>query len=373
MRTSRVQVAVTTWRSFGAFSLLFVLCLLGAPGSRARAQRSHEVKAGQTFAAIARRYQVNVWDLALENGLEPTSKLRVGQALTIPPRGVTFVRPGQTLSHIARAHGCSVDALQRLNGLRGSTRVRAGSRLKLPGFAKERDEEGAIDRDWGEPVNPGFVKLHGRIGDVEVEMVDREGKVRLKGLRALAQSMRRSEDESPQSVHPRLAMLLSKMSDHFGGRAIRIISGFREAGGYTSEGSRHTQGRAADIQVPGVPRRAVWEYCRSLARTGCGLYPHSVFVHVDVREHAVQWVDWSTPGEKSRYGTLDRAYRRRELKQPNRPRVGRRVTRPDDVPLRVEVVNRYNAIVRVADEQAESEGMAVAADGVADPAEPGAL
>jgi hypothetical protein len=115
------------------------------------------------------------------------------------------------------------------------------------------------------------------------------------------------------------------------------------------------QGRAADIQVAGVPHRAVFELCRSLPQTGCGYYPRSVFVHVDVREQHAQWVDWSEPGGRARYGTLERPYRRSERKRPNRPRVGRHVSRPDALPLIVEVVNKQNAVVRVADERSIDE------------------
>jgi len=345
-------------RTRAALLLLSLVGLGAVLTGTAHAQRAHEVGPGQTFAAIARRYHVSVWDLAFENRLTPTSNLRAGQTLTIPPRGMTYVRPGQTLSHVASAHGCSVEELQHINGLRNSAQVRAGSRIKLPGFMRELRET-ALDRDWGEPEAPGFVRLLSRTGSaVEVEMVDRDGRVRLKGLRALAELMRRHEDDPAQSAHPRLAVLLSKISDHFGGREIRVVSGFRDARGNTRETSRHTQGRAADIQVAGVSRLAVFEYCRSLVQTGCGLYPKSGFVHVDVREHHAQWVDWSSAGRKPRYGTLTRAYRRRERAQPNRPRVGRRVTRPDELPLIVEVVNRTNTVVRVADERVVDEAPA---------------
>ena len=328
-----------------------LLVLLAAEG--ASAQRAHEVKPGQSFSAIAKRYGVDVWDLALENDLQPTSPLRVGQTLRVPPRGVTYVRPGQTLSHIARAHDCSVETLQRLNGLRSTDRVRAGSRIRLPGY--EPLEAAAIERDWGPPQAPGWLKIDGRNASAEVEMVDANGKLRLKGVRALAAVMQRNEGGPAQSVHPRLALLLSRISDHFGGRPIRVISGFREAGGYTRESSRHVQGRAADIQVAGVPHRAVFEYCRSLVQTGCGYYPRSVFVHVDVREQPAQWVDWAEPGGRARYGTLERPYGRRERKRHDRRRVGRNVSRPDALPLVVEVLNKQNAVVRVADERPASE------------------
>jgi uncharacterized protein YcbK (DUF882 family) len=328
--------------------LLVAGLLLAVTADRAHAQRAHEVRPGQTLSAIAKRHGVALWDLALENDMQPTSPLRAGQTLRVPQRGVTYVRPGQTLSHIARAHDCSVQTLQRLNGLGSSERVRAGSVIRLPGAGPS---EAAIARDWGPPKAPGWVKLDGRNASAEVEMVDADGKVRLKGVRALANLMQRNESGMAQGVHPRLAMLLSKISDHFGGQPIRVISGFREAGGYTRESSRHVQGRAADIQVAGVPHRAVFDFCRSLPQTGCGYYPRSVFVHVDVREQHTQWVDWSEPGGRARYGTLERPYRRSERKRPNRPRVGRHVSRPDALPLIVEVVNRQNAVVRVADER----------------------
>ena len=328
-----------------ALALLCAACA-GLP-ARAAAQRTHEVAPGQTLSALARRYRVGVYDLALANGLSPDSALRAGQSLAIPPRGVIYVRPGQTLSHIAREHDCSVESLQRLNGLRAATHVRAGSRLELPGFVSPA----ALTRDWGTPEQPGFVRLSGRTGSAAVEIVDAQGRVRLGGLRALAALMRRDEDEHVRSVHPRLGALLAKISDHFGGREIRVVSGFREAGGSTRETSRHTQGRATDIQVAGVPARAVFEYCRSLAQTGCGLYPNSAFVHVDVREHNGQWVDWSSPGRRARYGTLQRPYRRAEQKRPDRPRVGRVVSRPEELPLTLTVVNKRNSVVRTIDER----------------------
>jgi uncharacterized protein YcbK (DUF882 family) len=333
-------------------AVLAGLCSAGAVlPPRAAAQRVHEVEPGQTLAALARRYRVELWDLALANDLSPDGTLRAGQQLTIPPRGVTYVRPGQTLSHIARQHDCTVEALQRLNDLRGATHVRAGTRLDLPGFFAATAGRSRAERDYGPPQQPGFVMLEGRRAYAEVEIVDAQGRVRLGGLRALTDVMRREEGERARAVHPRLAVLLAKISDRFGGRPIRVVSGFREAGGRTNNTSRHTQGRAADIQVADVPARAVFDYCRSLAQTGCGFYPRAGFVHVDVRERDGQWVDWSTHGRRARYGTLQRPYRPAERKRPDRPRVTRLVTRPEEVPLSFTVVNRSNEVVRTVDER----------------------
>lgn len=45
-------------------------------------------------------------------------------------------------------------------------------------------------------------------------------------------------------------------------------------------------------------------FCKTLADTGCGFYPNSSFVHIDVREPGaghVSWIDASGPGETPRY------------------------------------------------------------------------
>ena len=325
--------------------LALLLCSLVVSG-HARAQRLHTVLPGETLSSIARRHRLRAADLAAANGMAPSRPLREGETLELPPQGVTYVRAGQTLSQIARTHDCTVAELQRLNRLRPSAQLREGAMLKLPGFAPAE----VVERDWGPPAQPGSVTFTAEAGAVQVELVDSAGRVRLKGLRALADAMHRDTQIESRHVHPRLAVLIAKVSDHFGGRPITVISGFREAGGRTTGTSRHVAGRAADIQVAGVPARLLWDYCRSLAQTGCGLYPNSVFVHLDVREQPAQWIDWSRPGKRARYGTLRRAYRRNERKSPTRERVTRKITAPDEVPLAVVVVNRTNDVVHAVDE-----------------------
>ncbi len=341
---------MSRWLGGLAAACVLQCFVLGASAGVASAQRMHTVRAGETLSAIAHHYHVQIGDLAAANRLKHAQVLRAGEALRLPERGVTYVRPGQTLSHVAKMHDCTVAELRHLNRLRSAADLRAGERLILPGYMPAA----ARERDWGDPERRGTVTFLGQHGQVvRAELVDTEGRVRLKGLRALAQQMGRGDDAS-RHVHPRLALLLANISDHFGGRPIHVVSGFREARGYTRDTSRHVAGRAADIQIAGVPERAIWDYCRSLVQTGCGFYPHSVFVHVDVRVRAAQWVDWSRPGKRPRYGTLRRPYRRRERHSPTRPRVGRDVTRPEAVPLTVQVVNRHNDVVRMVDERPQA-------------------
>jgi hypothetical protein len=108
-------------------------------------------------------------------------------------------------------------------------------------------------------------------------------------------------------VNPRLVWLLQKIADAFPFRAIYIYSGYRphrdKASGQGHH-SLHGDGRAMDIQVHGIPNEALFKLCRTLDDVGCGYYPNSKFVHVDVRKpgtgHAF-WVDISGPSEPSRY------------------------------------------------------------------------
>lgn len=312
-----------------AASIFGLACLIAVPALA----RQHQVRPGQSMSRIARRYHVDVWDLALANRMRPSDTLRPGMVLDVPSRHVTYVRPGQTLSHIARDHDCTVSELRRLNRLRGAG-LRAGRRLVLPGY---EPPEPPTPRDWGAPDEPGVVTILRRDETVEVRLLNDEREVTREGLEQLAELMRRHEGDEAELPHPRLAFLLAAISDHFGGREMTLVSGRRPAAGYTRESSRHVVGRATDIRLRGVPRRELWDFCRTLSDTGCGYYPRSTFVHVDVRARAAQWVDWSRPGRSPRYGNLSRSWprfcrnrRRREHRLCRRE--GRHVSAPDEVP-----------------------------------------
>ncbi|MBX3251260.1 MAG: LysM peptidoglycan-binding domain-containing protein [Myxococcales bacterium] len=320
-------------------SLLAALLVL-TTWSGAGADRTHTVRAGETLAAIARRYRVDVQDLAAANRLRRNATLRLGQALDVPDAGVVYVRPGDNLRALAARHRVSVDDLKRANGLR-SDAVRAGQRLVLPGHLPSEQ----ANRDWGSPREPGTVTVVRRGERVAVPLVDGEGRVRRQGLRSLGELMKRHEDDELQEPNPRLGKLLARLSDHFGGRPITIISGFREAGGYTRESSRHTKGRAVDIRIQGVPHRAIWEICRGIGHAGCGYYPRSTFVHVDARLRRTQWVDWSGPGQSPRYGTLRGPVRRREQRSRAMPFPRQRET----LPMALDVLEPNGTITRFED------------------------
>ena len=97
-----------------------------------------------------------------------------------------------------------------------------------------------------------------------------------------------------------LVTRLQKVVDNFKARKVTIVSGYRPA----SLGSFHQSARAIDMHIEGVSNEQVVAFCRTLADTGCGYYPNSSFVHMDVRAPRtghVYWIDASGPGESPRY------------------------------------------------------------------------
>lgn len=105
-------------------------------------------------------------------------------------------------------------------------------------------------------------------------------------------------------VDTRLVERIQAVVDHFakkqGPTKLSIISGYRP----TSVGSMHSSGRAIDFRMEGVKNEDVVAFCKTLGDTGCGFYPNSSFVHIDVRDPGaghVAWIDASGPGETPRY------------------------------------------------------------------------
>ena len=103
---------------------------------------------------------------------------------------------------------------------------------------------------------------------------------------------------------PKLVERIQALAEHFGKPGapakLSIISGYRPA----SVGSMHSSGRAIDFRIEGVKNEDVVAFCKTLDDTGCGFYPNSSFVHVDVRDSGaghVTWIDASGPGETPRY------------------------------------------------------------------------
>ena len=120
----------------------------------------HEVKAGQSFWAIAIAYKITIRDLEIWNNLSRDSTLRIGQRLFIPgsntkgyatptPVGmvqtskpdkdgkiVHAVQPYQTLTTISQAYGVGIQTILTLNGIQIDWPLQIDQKLLInPGSA----------------------------------------------------------------------------------------------------------------------------------------------------------------------------------------------------------------------------------------------
>src|SRR5580658_3191900 len=210
-----------------------------------------------------------------------------------PARGdLTYVvQKGETLGAIARHHHVSARTIARANHLKETSQPSVGQTLIIPESDATTGEHGP---------ERGTIRAE-RYGEkVRIRVRDAQGHIADSALKAFQNLMRQGAASFP--VDPRLLALVSILSDHFGGKTLEVVSGYRT---YTSTQytphSNHNLGRALDFKIDGVRNEDIWAFCRTFRNAGCGYYPNSGFVHLDVRESKASWIDRSLPGEAPQY------------------------------------------------------------------------
>jgi uncharacterized protein YcbK (DUF882 family)/LysM repeat protein len=292
-------------RSLAALALAAFLTV--APSAAGAADGQHTVSRGQTLYAIARRYRTTVDALREANGLKPWQRLKPGLVLTIPERdkdgGGAEPSRSAALRRQPERHGAAGATPAAPPPAPRAGKAAGANGKKHSGAADKDDEPGkGKGKNFAQKSKrPGWVRVVRGAERAEFQLLTRQGRVVPKSLPQLSRLMRASPTAS-LPVDPRLATLIGMVSNHFGGRTIRIVSGFRpySTRQYTPH-SNHNFGRAMDFVVEGVPNTAVRDFCRTFRSAGVGYYPNSTFVHLDVRSAKVYWVDYSRPGEAPRY------------------------------------------------------------------------
>lgn len=307
--------------------LVGLLLLPVTASAEAPAAQTHVVYSGQRLGSIAKRYGVSVEALCTANDLRPSSAIKPGQRLVIPTRGdrdgsrarvaaghessrhrsaterpapnpTHRVEAGQRLESIARRYGVKVDALRAFNGIGPKNKLAVGQLLRIP----DKDATGETAADAGAksylraPQRSGFVELYGYNERFRGRVFDRKGRPLPNAFSGVSRVL--STTAGRPKLDSRLLRLLVDVSDTFGGRPIRIVSGFRTTSYY--QDSRHKQSQAVDFSIPGVPNQVIRDHLRTLSKVGVGYYPNSSFVHLDVREYSAYWVDYAGPGEAPR-------------------------------------------------------------------------
>lgn len=293
---------------------------------------------GQRLGSIAKRYGVTVDAMCTANGIERSQRLKVGQKLLVPSKedkdgtltrrqygppersntraGSDTVlastsepaRPathrvfsGQRLETIARRYQVSIEALCDANRIRRTDKLKPGQVLVIPGSLPDgglsKIDERAGDRPAStKSVKKGYVDLATYTTRYRGVVFDKKGKVAPGAIESISKLF--GATGSRPRVHPRLIALLADVSEHFGGRPVRVVSGWRDHSYF--EDSRHKHSQAVDFSIPGVENTVLRDYVRRFRNCGVGFYPNSSFVHLDVRESAAYWVDYAGPGEAPR-------------------------------------------------------------------------
>jgi uncharacterized protein YcbK (DUF882 family) len=240
----------------------------------ASADVTHVVQPGHTLESIAHRYHVTVKAIVHANGLD-----RNGQG---PPRlkpGDTLVIPGVD----APAHGGTAKTDSRTSSRRAGARAE-----EKPG----RYEKGVVH-----VLRPAGTS---GIEDIHIRLRDTGGHIPPTAFKAFEHVMRQGNSTHPPDA--RLIALVAIVSDHFSGRPLQVVSGYRA---YTptqyTPHSNHNYGKALDFRIAGITNEELRDFCLTLRNAGCGYYPNSTFVHLDVRDTKAYWIDRSRPGEPPLY------------------------------------------------------------------------
>ncbi|WP_437965253.1 DUF882 domain-containing protein [Sorangium sp. So ce260] len=293
-RSSRLRSVVA--------ALAAAFLLSAAPGPALAEDGQHTVYAGQTLGKIAKRYRITVDALREANGLKPGQRIHPGLVLVIPERG----KPGARSTRATPGRAAALrNEPERSRGASAKERVSESRPLGKGSMKSDTKADPRAlppsKRYAQRPKRPGWVRLARGTERLELRLLTPKGRLVPKALPKLSRLMRASPTAS-KPIDPRLATLIGMVSDHFGGRTIRVVSGYRPYSPtqYTPH-SNHNFGRAVDFMVEGVPNTVVRDFCRGFRNAGVGYYPNSTFVHLDVRSDKVYWVDYSRPGEPPRY------------------------------------------------------------------------
>jgi murein DD-endopeptidase MepM/ murein hydrolase activator NlpD len=110
------------------------LSVTGAVVEVAGKRQVHTVKSGDTLTSIAKKFDVNVNDLAEDNKIKKGQTLRLGQKIKGPAseQKAYVAQSGDTLAEIGKRFGVTARALAAENGLRVTATIKKGQKIRLP-------------------------------------------------------------------------------------------------------------------------------------------------------------------------------------------------------------------------------------------------
>ncbi|ATU05863.1 hypothetical protein BKN14_05545 [Candidatus Gracilibacteria bacterium HOT-871] len=99
---------------------------------------NYEVRAGDSIASIAEKFQVSKNTVLWANNMEEARELVVGEKIRVPSvTGYTYkVKKGDMIENIAKEYGVTVEAIEKANNIKDGYII-AGKEILLPGAAKK--------------------------------------------------------------------------------------------------------------------------------------------------------------------------------------------------------------------------------------------
>ncbi|HET9957487.1 MAG TPA: LysM domain-containing protein, partial [Polyangiaceae bacterium] len=172
------------------------------------------------------------------------------------------VASGETLSHLAVRYDTSVAKIAALNDLDPEKPLRLGQVLVLPASASQPP------KSWHPYAKPskksGYLEVSTHASRFQGLTVDADGRLRTPAVRALNNLLGAGGPHPP--LPERLIRLLIQVSDTFGGRGLRVVSGYRTRSFF--QDSRHKVSCAVDFSVIGVPNAVLRDYLREFEDVG---------------------------------------------------------------------------------------------------------
>jgi LysM repeat protein len=243
-------------------SLCLTLLLLSSAASAAPADRDdegekvHVVAPGQTLAKIARRYRVSINELREHNDL-PSGRLKPGTRLVIPSDEAP--RKTHARDEDRKEQEKGKKAKRSAQGKHGQGNDDRDDEEDAPKKSRGKTKNTRNDAEGSEKTHPAVEAGHLRLlrGEKSWEgkaLLSKQGKIAPAASRAFARL-------APESGHlpPQLIALVTRISDHFGGRPIELVQARRSGSGKQSSGG-------LNFEIQGVRSAQVLDYARTLDR-----------------------------------------------------------------------------------------------------------
>jgi uncharacterized protein YcbK (DUF882 family) len=219
----------------------------------------------------------------------------------------------------AETAGADPGAPGRLTSIASLHHARPCGKLKAPRNSKRKGKMVGWPVPEKEILAEAPARPSGRIHiysinykeEADVNIYNEDGSYNLQALAEINHIFKCRRSGLEHDIDTRLVTILSHISDHFEGKRIELLSGYRFQRRTTSN---HFHGTAADIRIPGVDPLKVRAFVSTLDSGGMGVgwYPKVGFVHVDVRQPpSYRWIDYSKSNPDARDRQLPRGFKRK--------------------------------------------------------------